>query len=319
MNKKALFITVLAVIVLAISTGVRAEMQQSGSSITVTPQAVYPGEWITAAYSVYTNNNDVLISIWDVNTNTKAAGDNNYLVDKTSGEISIYAPKNPGYYILRLSRLGSPEILAESSTLEVRELSKEPEPKPEPEPEPEPMPKPEEVPVSKGITYEFDEVEVDFAAEFNALPVSVQADNWFTDIAGGVEKPLRILYGRVELKSQAGAGVVNEEFIKISGENGSERFLLNSMTTGWYDPGLYKQLMDIKSFFWSAKKLEGSTVVKDFTPPIKSVTLKKNFDENQNLTFIELYFSNDGSEDGPYIYQADMTTLNYQGDLAARN
>ncbi len=180
----------------------------------------------------------------------------------------------------------------------------------------------------KWTKYNFDEAEITVIAEFKATPVSIEDSNWVTSIAGGTDKTLNITYGTVELKRQKYAELT-EQFIKISGENGSVRFLANSETTGWYDEGNYTKLRFIKTQFWSAKTLEGNTVVKDFNPPVKSVILKKNFDENQHLTSINVYFSNEGDSDSQvswYLtdpitnkYQADMTTLVYNGDPTARN
>lgn len=174
-----------------------------------------------------------------------------------------------------------------------------------------------------GVTYNLDSIKVTYAAEFTALPQSAEGSNWFTNLAGGTDKPLQILYGVVELNFEGSGQGITEEYIKITGINGSESFLANSMTTGWYDGGNTK-LEYRKTFFWSAKKLEGNTVVKDFSGPIKSVTLKKNFDRDQNLVSINLYFSGDGEKANQEfwlstdpeinVYAADLKTLNSKGD-----
>lgn len=173
-----------------------------------------------------------------------------------------------------------------------------------------------------GATYYFDSVEVLYAAEFKVTPATVEENKWFTEIAGGKDKPLEILYGIVSLKT-TGYGDTMEAFIKITGENGSESFLHNG--------GSYYEGFD-KTLFWSGKKLEGTSVVKDYSQPLKAVTLKKIFDENNNITSMELHFANEGSaneidnqigrESDPTInvYKADMTTLNTSGDyFTARN
>ena len=172
------------------------------------------------------------------------------------------------------------------------------------------------------ITYTFNDVEVLYAAEFQVTPVAVEENNWFTEIAGGKDKPLQILYGIVKLKTN-GYGDMKEVFIKISGENGSERFLHNSMS--------FRESYD-KTLFWSGKKLDGTTIIKDYSQPLKAVTLKKNFDTNQKITSIDLYFAKEGdggsfnnefwAEQDPIVnvYKADMSTLNTDGDaIAARN
>ncbi len=147
----------------------------------------------------------------------------------------------------------------------------------------------------EGVKYEFDEVEVKYAAEFTATPVSVGADNWIVGIAGGIDKPIKVLYGVVNLLED-GEIQMSEEFIKVSGEGGSERFLLNSAAFDYYEGGgNYRQ---IKSFFWSAKKLIDSTVVKDFTLPIWSISFFRKFNQDQEATSLILYFSNDGQQAG---------------------
>jgi len=172
---------------------------------------------------------------------------------------------------------------------------------------------------AEGIKYDFDDVEVKYAAEFTAKPVSVDPNNWVVQIAGGVDKPITVLYGVVNLK-KGGEIQLSEEFIKVGGEGGSERFLLNSAAYDYYEgTSNYK---DIKSFFWSAKKLVDNSVVKDFTPPIKSITFYRKFNEAQQMYSIVLSFSNDGEQAGAEfwssiptqnLYQADTNTLNQSG------
>lgn len=150
--------------------------------------------------------------------------------------------------------------------------------------------------------YEFDEVDVIYAAEFLAKPVNVNSNNWLVQIAGGTDKTINVLYGIVELKKN-GKTEITEEFIRVEGEGGFERFLLNSWSsyienqiklpisgeslyeadastlkeTG--DQNTKIRVLDSKfsgdtqSFFWSAKKIIDTNVVKDFTLPIKSLSL----------------------------------------------
>jgi hypothetical protein len=183
-----------------------------------------------------------------------------------------------------------------------------------------------------GITYNFDEVEVLFAAEFTAVPQSAQADQWFTDIAGGTDKPVEILYGIVKLKENNGEGNIIEEFIKITGENGSERFLSNSMSNEWSNGGNGSKLESNKTLFWSGKQLEDTSVVKDYSKPLKSVILKKSFDSDENLISIDIYFINEGDKDrinnfwnlintissdfniSSNHYSVDMSAVKYTGD-----
>ncbi len=145
--------------------------------------------------------------------------------------------------------------------------------------------------VAEGIVYDFDEVEVVYAAEFTITPIGTDTDNWLVQLAGGPDKPVNVLYGVVNLKKGGQTGF-SEEFIKVTGETDSERFLMNSGRWDYYEgTGKYRQ---IATFFWSAKKLVGNSVIKDFTLPIKSLSLFRRFDENQNIDAIVLTASNDG-------------------------
>lgn len=154
--------------------------------------------------------------------------------------------------------------------------------------------------------YEFDEVNVVYAAEFTAKPINVNPNNWLVQIAGGTDKTISVLYGIVELK-KSGKTELTEEFIRVEGEGGFERFLLNSWSSHLENQikfpvtgeSLYeidtsslkeagdqnikvvsvdnKFSGDTQSFFWSAKKIVDTNIVKDFTPPIKSVSLYMRF------------------------------------------
>ncbi len=175
---------------------------------------------------------------------------------------------------------------------------------------------------AEGIKYDFDDVEVRYAAEFTAKPVSVDPNNWIVQIAGGVDRPVAVLYGIVNLK-KGGKTQISDEFIKVSGAGGSERFLKNSAVYDYYEGT--NNYRNIKTFFWSAKKLVDDSVVKDFTPPIKSITFYRKFSESQQMYSIVLSFSNDGKQAASEfwssvptqnlqnLYEADTNTLNQSG------
>lgn len=159
-----------------------------------------------------------------------------------------------------------------------------------------------------GIKYDFDQVEVVHAAEFVAKPLN-KDNNWLASLVGGTNKPVQVIYGVVNLK-KAGKTQITEEFIKVSGQNGSERFLLNSLTV---------DSNRITSSFWSAKKIIGNSVVKDFTPPIRTLVLNRTMDPGkgiQSITFAVFEEGDKAKGDTSQYgkYQADLTTLKYSGN-----
>ena len=173
------------------------------------------------------------------------------------------------------------------------------------------------------VTYDFDEVNVLYAAEFTAKPLDgVDISNtWIADIVGE-DKKITVLYGVVELK-KGGESFITEEFLKVGGEKGSKRFLHNSAIYDYYEgTTTYSQ---IRSFFWSAKKLEGTSIVKDFTKPIFSASISRKFDESKNLKSFFLSFSNDGEKasqdfwqgESP-MYEADTGSIKDSGDETAK-
>lgn len=170
------------------------------------------------------------------------------------------------------------------------------------------------------ITYRFDKVEVSYAAEFVVYPVDVAEDNWLAKLAGGTDQPVTVLLGDVLLTENGFEGF-SEQYIKVTGKNGSERFLINSASND-YDRGL------LKSFFWSAKQLVGNEVVKDFTGPIKSLTLYRVQDGEDGYEKIYLSASDNGEgscnefwyldEPKGNYYQADLSTLRHAGEIGTR-
>ena len=101
---------------------------------------------------------------------------------------------------------------------------------------------------AKSITYDFDEVNVLYATEFTAKPIDGTGykDTWVADISGDNPK-VTVTYGVVELK-KGGEVLTTEEFLKVSGDKDSKRFLLNSETYDYFEgTNNYRQ---IRSFFW---------------------------------------------------------------------
>jgi hypothetical protein len=175
------------------------------------------------------------------------------------------------------------------------------------------------------ITYDFDDVNVLYAATFTAKPIEgVDSSNtWISDLVGE-DKKLTITYGVVELKKD-GEVLVTEEFVKVGGSEGSKRFLVNSAAYNyWEGTNKYSQIL---SFFWSAKKLEGTSIVKDFTKPIYSTCFSRKYDEDGNRYSFFLSFSNDGETasqectggTATLMYEADTGSIEESGDATARS
>jgi len=177
---------------------------------------------------------------------------------------------------------------------------------------------------AESISYDFDEVNVVYAASFTAKPIAGvdPSGTWVADLVGD-DKTVTVTYGIVELK-KGGEVLGTEEFLKVGGPNGSKRFLINSAAYDYYE-GTTKYNR-IRSFFWSAKKLEGTSVVKDFTKPIYSASLSRKFDESGNMYSFFLSFSNEGEQasqdfwqgDTP-MYEADTTSIVDSGNETARS
>lgn len=165
-----------------------------------------------------------------------------------------------------------------------------------------------------GITYDFDDVNVVYAAEFEAKPVDGvdSSGTWISDIVGS-DKKLTITYGVVELLKD-GDVLVTEEFIKVGGSEGSKRFLVNSASYEYWDGT--SDFSQIKSFFWSAKKLEGTSVVKDKTKPIYSTCFSRKFTEDGDRYSFYLSFSDDG-EDHSQECTGGTSTMMYEADVGS--
>ncbi|GMK40861.1 hypothetical protein PCCS19_39170 [Paenibacillus sp. CCS19] len=166
------------------------------------------------------------------------------------------------------------------------------------------------------LKYDFDRIEVVYAAEFTAYPQTALSDHWLTSLAGGSDKTVQILYGIVHLYT--GEQYIEEQFISMTGEGGSERFLSNSMRNEYYDGSYAIKQKAIQ--FWSGKKLDGNTVVKDFNQTMKEVTLVQSFDPNGTLTGYQLrdsFASDNLSPQNNYglLYTSDPASLVHTGEL----
>lgn len=169
------------------------------------------------------------------------------------------------------------------------------------------------------VEYNFDEVNVLYAVSFEATPETNQArsgisqeewygadQSWLKDLITDSNPNITVLFGVVELKKE-GSEPFKEEFIKISGERGSRRFLLNSQQFEYYDDNTLKQ---IYSFFWSAKVLEGNVIVKDFTEPVDSVIFMRKLQPSGEATNFYLSFFT-GAEKGLQSYNTMTFPIMY--------
>ncbi|WP_308639696.1 hypothetical protein [Paenibacillus silvisoli] len=135
------------------------------------------------------------------------------------------------------------------------------------------------------FTYDFDRIDVVYASEFTMVPNYAAPDYWLTAIAGGPDKPIQVMYGIVHLYT--GDQFTEEQFIKMSGEGGAERFLSNNISNDYFDAAnTLKSQTSIQ--FWSGKKLDGNAVVKDYSEPLKSVTLVQTLDPQGQISGYQL-------------------------------
>ena len=174
----------------------------------------------------------------------------------------------------------------------------------------------------KHIEYDFDEVNVLYAVQFEAGPEThqarsgnVQQDEWYSadqtwlkDIISDSNPNITVLFGAVELKNE-GQVLQKEEFIKISGEKGSRRFLLNSASYDYYEGT--NNLMRVYTLFWSAKILKGNKVIKDFTKPTDSVIFMRKLLPSGEATNFYLFFFTGDQETTTNIYNDETFPIMY--------
>ena len=109
-------------------------------------------------------------------------------------------------------------------------------------------------------TYEFDSVEVRYAGQFTALPLTMKPDNWLAALAGGNQKSIQVIYGAVIFKKDGQTQPFKEDFVKVTGKNSSARFLMNSLVNHFY-AGTSK-LRDSNTEFSSTRRWKGITLSK---------------------------------------------------------
>ena len=137
--------------------------------------------------------------------------------------------------------------------------------------------------------------------------------------------PVEVVYGVVAFRNEGESLSFKEEFIKVAGENGSARFLVNSGAYEFYEEtGNFRHA---NSEFSSHKIIVGTEVVKDFTPPLRLIFLRRSFGEGLDLEAIVLagFLVDDlqgvdffgWSPTGENEYVGDLDTLVHAGDSSA--
>lgn len=138
------------------------------------------------------------------------------------------------------------------------------------------------------IRYDFDEIEILSASTFNITKTN-RENTWADNLKGNSDK-LTVTYSILNLKKD-GEIIINEEFLKVEGQNGEKKFLHNSKSYDYDNTG---NKIQERVFFWSAKQLIGDYVVKDKTLPVYSASLIREFDESGNVYSTLFSFSDEG-------------------------
>ncbi len=156
------------------------------------------------------------------------------------------------------------------------------------------------------LAYSFDDVEVLYAAKFTVSETPSTARAWADQIAAPGEE-ITVTYGIVILKnrdseaevSQESAatavsqGSMKEEWIKVEGSRGSERMLENALLNEF--DSAQQNIVASKTQFSSHKKLVGSSIVKDFTQPIRTIYLFRQLSGGE-LVATYVCFKSDSSD-----------------------
>lgn len=169
------------------------------------------------------------------------------------------------------------------------------------------------------ITYEMKEITVQYAAEFTAYPLSTGKTSVSNSVYASVyeAKPIQVMYGVVKLTNMNGS-TFTEEFIRVSDGTHFARGLSNG---GGPIYNANSQVRGQDTEFVTGKKLEGSSVVKDYSAGWKTIRLTRNWDDYGNPMKIAISFKWDlkGTAD-PFFqkltetqYQIDLSTLRHTG------
>ncbi|SDO73206.1 hypothetical protein SAMN04487897_12097 [Paenibacillus sp. yr247] len=176
-----------------------------------------------------------------------------------------------------------------------------------------------------GISYEMKEITVQYAAEFTAYPLSTAktsvSKSVYEAVYNSEAKPLQVLYGAVKLTSLTGY-TFTEEFIRVSDSTHFARGLSNG---GSWIYNANNQVRGQDTEFVTGKKLEGSSVVKDYSDGWKMIRFSRSWDDYGNPMKLGISFKWDlkGTAD-PFFqklteteYQIDLSSLRHTGGIQA--
>ncbi|UJF35459.1 hypothetical protein [Paenibacillus hexagrammi] len=172
------------------------------------------------------------------------------------------------------------------------------------------------------ITYPMKRIDVQYAAEFTAYPLqgsdkSTVTTSVYDPAYSNGAKPIHVLYGIVKLTNELDNPMI-EEFIRVTDGSQMTRGLSNS---GGPIYDLSQQVRGESTEFVTGKKLEGNSVVKDYSEGWKTIRFVRNWDDNGNPTNFTIEFNWDGvGAEDPFFrkltetsYQIDLSTINDNG------
>ncbi|MFC0211809.1 hypothetical protein ACFFK0_04955 [Paenibacillus chartarius] len=191
------------------------------------------------------------------------------------------------------------------------------------------------------VKYDFQEVKVLFAAEFTAYPqgyvspkepasapsaasspvtaaVYSSVNGWVygagtqtpVTVPDSGPKPLKVMYGVVELVPAGGYSSFTEQFIKVSDGTNSLRALSNGLTNRFAG----SRVIGMDTNFLTGKKLEGSSVVKDYSDGMNAIYLSRSWDEYFNMTNVSLSFQAD-AKGSPDAFFRQLAQTSYTVDM----
>ncbi|OAS23630.1 hypothetical protein [Paenibacillus oryzisoli] len=172
------------------------------------------------------------------------------------------------------------------------------------------------------ITYEMQDIQVLYAAEFTAYPQATiekatVSKSVYEAVYNDSAKPLQVLYGVVKLTMPTGYSFT-EEFISVTDGVNIARGLSNG---GGPIYNVNNQARGQSTEFVTGKKLTDKSVVKDYSDGWKTIRLTRKWDDYANPMDFTISFKWDlvGSVDHFFkrltetSYVIDLSTLRHKG------